>query len=218
MRTDPEFLRAFRAGERDALREVYVQHMAQVDSLVRFGFTTKGPPPARVPGVTSDAAKDLVHDVFLKAFRASAREAYDGLRPYAPYLLRIAKNVVLDRYRRQKHERMHTSTVPHDIDAILAGQSELPAANPEEDGDFRALEARTQQFVAGLNAEQRQFVTLRFREELSQAEVATRMGVTRRRVRTLEERVLSGLRLELMPETPPRDASQAGAHDAHGRP
>jgi DNA-directed RNA polymerase specialized sigma subunit len=38
---------------------------------------------------------------------------------------------------------------------------------------------------------------LRFVEELSQADVALRLGITRRRVRTLEDRLLSGVRRHL---------------------
>jgi len=210
MGLSPELLRGFRAGEPEALREVYVRHHDEVDTLVRFGFTTAGPPPARIPGVAKPSREDVVQEVFLKAFREPARLAYDGSRPYLPYLLTIAKNLCIDRYRRFRRERMHSVGSLVDIDPILAGTSTLQMPQ-EEDREFQALEARTRELVRTLDAEQQTFVALRFQQELSQADVAARMGVTRRRVRTLETQVLDALRRHL--------AARARANQAaHERP
>jgi hypothetical protein len=140
---NPALLAAFRSGDSHALRDVYVRNVDKVDSLIKQGFVTLGPPPMRVPGVVGEGRRDIVQDVFLRAFRESARLAYDGLRPYAPYLLRIAKNVCIDRYRRTKRERLHTEAELLDIDAILAERAPPPESNAEEDGDFRARRPRT---------------------------------------------------------------------------
>ena len=166
MHGEPKLLVAFRAGEPDAMREVYVRNVEMVDTLVRRGFTTPGPPPLRVPGILDETRRDLVQQVFLHAFRTSARLAYDGLRPYAPYLLRIAKNVCIDRYRRTKRERLHTQAELGNLDDLIAERSELPESDhADDDSDFRALSALTERFVADLDQEARTFVELRFKQE-----------------------------------------------------
>ena len=55
------------------------------------------------------------------------------------------------------------------------------------------MAALARDYVAELDDEAQQFVQLRFVDELGQAEVASRMAVSRRRIRTLEARVLAGL-------------------------
>ncbi len=59
---------------------------------------------------------------------------------------------------------------------------------------WRQLERATQEFLARVDAHVRTFVTLRFEEARAQAEVAERMQITRRKVRTLEEDVQHALR------------------------
>jgi len=193
---DRALLDAFRRGERDALERVYHACVDRVFDLVRHGFLLEG--GTRVSGIAEPGSqRDVIHDVFVKAFAERTRLAYDGLRPFLPYLLRIARNVLVDRWRR------HGVEVPF-ADPLGAGAGLDPeppsAADAEavEDLHWRALREATQAFLAGMADEERRFVQLRFDEDLPQRDVAERMGVTRRRVRTLEGRVLAGLRTFLV--------------------
>ena len=134
---------------------------------------------------------DYAHEIFLRAFRKPARMRYDGLRPYGPYLSRIARNYRIDQLRRQEREVL-TDVPP---EAASGGEEEIAEAQ-----HWNTLATATRGFVATLDEESRRFVTLRFENERSQAEVAEEMGVTRRRVRTLEGRVMKGLRRYLVRE------------------
>ncbi|HEX7480208.1 MAG TPA: sigma-70 family RNA polymerase sigma factor [Polyangiales bacterium] len=159
-------------------------------AVFTHGFGTSGPPPRHVPGLSDPGERrDGVQEVFVRAFEERARLAYDGLRPYKPYLLRIARNLRIDQLRASGRQERDLAT---------AFEDHLDAAQPEdvsaEDAlDFRALNAATRSYIIELDAESQRFVELRFVEELSQAEVAERMGVTRRRARTLEAQVQQGL-------------------------
>jgi len=148
---------------------------------------------ARVPGITEPALlSDSVQEVFLRAFGEQARLGYDGLRPFRPYLLRIARNVRIDQLRKSGREVLlgDTGSSALDLDALV----EANAPPPELDEE---LSAATRAYVETLDPEAQRFVELRFVEERHQLEVAEHMAVTRRRVRTLEARVLSGLRKAL---------------------
>jgi RNA polymerase sigma factor (sigma-70 family) len=184
-------LDAFRGGEREALRKVYVRYVTEVANFLRRGFTLAGPPPARVPGVADDARLgDGTQEVFVRAFGERARQSYDGLRPYRPFLLRIARNLRIDEVRASGRELLASGD---DDFEPQADPSEAPPA-PEEDVHWQGLSRLAREYIEGLDAEARRYVEARFVEELSQAEVAETMGITRRRVRTLEHDVQAGLK------------------------
>ena len=168
--------------------------------MARRGFTMESQGMV-VPGAGDrEVERELVQDTFLRAFAEAARLAYDGLRPYRPYLLRITKNLMIDRLRARSKEGAAAAGDVGDIDRLLETNAPFdaePARDAAEDLRWRELEARTAEYVAGLDEESRQVVKLRFEEELSQDTVASRMRCTRRRVRTLEERVQDGLRRHL---------------------
>jgi RNA polymerase sigma-70 factor (ECF subfamily) len=186
--TDRALLDAFRRGDKQALTAVYYEHVEQVAALARRGFVIESQGQRFVPGAHEpEEQHEIVQEVFARAFAERARLAYDGLRPYRPYLLRIAKNLLIDRLRAR-------STTPLELAALDADGEDPPAdaaldEDREELLDWQRLTERAKVYLAQLDDEARTFVRLRFEEERSQDEVAREMGITRRRVRTLEERV-----------------------------
>lgn len=192
-------LERFRRGERAALEEVYYRHVDQVALVARCGFTTStSEGPVHITGAREpDAVRELVQETFVRAFAERSRLAYDGLRPYAPYLLRITRNLMIDRKRGERRERTPAGDdAPGlgDLDELLARGGALPEPPTQEDDlHWRSLRAFAEEYTASLDAEARAFVRLRFEEELSQEAAAARLGASRRRVRTLEDRILKGL-------------------------
>lgn len=170
-------LTAFRRGERNALETVYRATVDDVLTVLRLDFRIR----------SADEQMELAQEIFVKAFSESGRQGYDGLRPYRPYLKRIAKNHMVDRLRKSGRE------------APLEEAHDVPeeAPEPEEDLDQKRLREATRAFLARQDDELRRFVELRFEKELSQRDVLAEMRVTRRRVRTLEKRALDGLRAHL---------------------
>jgi RNA polymerase sigma-70 factor (ECF subfamily) len=186
--TDRALLDAFRRGDRDALGAVYYEHVDAVAALVRRGFVIESQGHRFVPGARDlDAEHELTQEVFTRAFGERARLAYDGLRPYRPYLLRIAKNLLIDRLRLRGRDTVSVDEVPDGAD------EEDVAESGEQDHEdalhWKRLSEIAQAYLADLDEEARTFIRLRFEEERSQDEVASLMKTTRRRVRTLEDRV-----------------------------
>ena len=179
---DPALLRRFRAGDRQALEIVYRRFVRDVWALMRMGFPSSAS-GVRVPGITDRA---LLSD------SVQARVGYDGLRPYRPYLLRIARNVRIDQLRKSGREVLlgDAGSSALDLDALVEANAPVPELDEE-------LSAATRAYVETLDPEAQRFVQLRFAEDRHQLEVAEQMSVSRRRVRTLEARVLSGLRKAL---------------------
>jgi RNA polymerase sigma factor (sigma-70 family) len=159
---DRPLLDAFRRGQKAALSRVYFAYVDEVARVVRD--------------------RELIQEVFVRAFSESARLAYDGLRPYRPYLLRIARNVLVDRLRARGREV--------DVDTL-----ELADEKPSADELLHTarMKEATAEHVARLSAEEKRFIRLRYEEGLSQEDVAKQMKATRRRMRTLEKRIEEGL-------------------------
>ena len=182
-----ELLDAFRKGDRAALTEVYTAYAGEVARLLQRGCRLGGGHSA--PGVKDPQRhRDLVQETFLKAFTGPARLAYDGLRDYRPYVLRIARNLLVD------EARTGGRLVPVEDPQ---GDVEILDATPEEDLEWQRLRTATLAYCAGIAGPLRDFVRLRFEEDLSQRDVAERLAVTRRQVRTWEDEVRDGLRRHL---------------------
>ncbi len=183
-------LEAFRRGERAALTTVYFHYVDDIAAIIRHGFSI----PARgahVRGVIDEQTqRDLVQEVFARAFSPRARDAYDGIRPYRAYLRRIAKNLLIDRARVAGH------TVSLDDEDEVASEPE-PAETELEGAEWRAQRHETVAYVSSLAPELQRLVKLRFEDEMSQEQTAAALGISRRRVRTLEARIQRGLRKAL---------------------
>jgi RNA polymerase sigma factor (sigma-70 family) len=194
-----------RDGLPDAMHWVYRHYRCHVLRVVRNGFVIPNPRPTFVPGVWDQATReDIVQDVFLKALEERARRAYDVLRPYRPYLLASARHVCIDRARqRRTRERAADATWvrgPRSSSELVLWTDVTSSPLPDEWEDrlerahhCAALEA----LLPTLDAEMRTYHHLRFGNGLSQTEVACRMGTSRRRVRTLEHRLLTRARRTL---------------------
>jgi RNA polymerase sigma factor (sigma-70 family) len=194
-----DLLDRFRRGDRAALAEVYERYVDDVAILARRGFTMESQGHVYVAGADPDGERELVQETFVKAFGEKARDSFDGLRPYRPFLLRITKNLMIDRFRARRKDRMREDgDGVGDIDAILeANGAFAEAPDHERDLHWQKLSAATKTFLSQLDRQTQEVVRLRFEEDLSQDACAKKLGCSRRRVRTLEERVQKQLRRHL---------------------
>jgi RNA polymerase sigma factor (sigma-70 family) len=207
-----ELLDRFRRGERAALAAVYERYVDDVALIARRGFTIDSPGAGHVPGVNLEGEHELVQETFVRAFGDSARASFDGVRPYRPFLLRITRNLMIDRLRASRRPGALAGAEP--IDDLLDTRADL-AISPahEEDLHWRSLSEATAAFLATLDPEARQIVRLRFEAELSQDAIAEQLGCSRRRVRTVEHRVQAGLKRHLNRLRNPRARRERGFFD-----
>jgi RNA polymerase sigma-70 factor (ECF subfamily) len=214
LRSRPDLLGRFRAGERDALAEVYRAYLPQVQQCLRRGFTIRAT-GMRVPGLSNrDDLADTLQEVFERAFKREARLAYDGLRDYAPYLLVIARNAIVSRYRKQGRELLGVDT------AVLAdGSVDVNAAEEEAPWfESRSIEI-TRAYVTTLEEPMRGVHQARYVQSLSQRDAAKELGLSRPKVRKLETKLRrellslllrAGLRLDDDGDQPQRSGDGKG--------
>ena len=184
-RDTPALLLPFREGQPAALERVYRFYVRPMDiyfnAMARF---------ARAPELSQPSAiADLLQEIFMRAFSPNARQAYDGLRDYSPYLNTIARNCFVDALRKRKKE-------------ILIGPGDLPltaeeAPPADEMYDPKVL-AVLEVYLKELPAELKGVYQQRFVLGLSQDQACKTLSLSRRSLRTAEDHLRRGLRKALL--------------------
>lgn len=200
-----ELLDRFKRGERRALEEVYRHYAPDVAVFLQRGFTfASAGRSLHFRGYAEPFDLDnALQETFLRAFKDSARIAYDGLHPYKSYLLAIARNLVLDEFRNRE-----VAMSPF-IEGLDAGVGAEPAPREGEEaapaatvGDAPSAGVSAEQeflrnelgrlyasFVARLDERDRTFFRHRFEEQRTQVEAGTACGLSHMQARTLEKKL-----------------------------
>ena len=184
-----ELLRGFKAGEREALTQVYRMHAQDVGLLLRrgFGFSSSGQRHRFVGFGSGFELQDMLHETFRRAFEPRARAAYDGIRPYGPYVTTIARNLVLRSFRaRERLFPLADGELPAASADLLADHAGPSPEREIHDAQVRELVAR---FLATASDDERQLIELRFVDGLSQRDAAEAMKIGRQRLRTKERQL-----------------------------
>ncbi len=163
--TDAQLVTRAAAGGRTAFDELIRRYQRQAVAV-----------SYRLLGNTPDAL-EVTQDAFLRAYRGIGTlqrpEAFGG------WLLRIVSNLSLNHRRNRRHRR---STLPlddllgGDADDRLGGDKSSAGGDPVRRLQGRELGRRLQEALAKLPDKQRQALVLFTVEELSQKDVAGRLG------------------------------------------
>jgi RNA polymerase sigma-70 factor, ECF subfamily len=170
--SDAELLFRAQDGNAEAFGELYERH---AQSVFRFLYSHLS---------NRLDAEDLTGEVFLRAWRSLPKFREQGV-PFVAYLLRVARNALIDFYRRTRNvqeDDIEETVIPDHS----AGPADLVNARLES----QTLRNTMQQ----LHEEYRLVLTLRFISELSVEEAAAVMGKSDGAVRVLQHRALAALR------------------------
>lgn len=182
--SDRKLLDAFRRGESHAIERIYNEYVDQVAGLLRRGFTFMSSGQS-IQFRGYDNAWDLecaVQDTFISAFSPSARQVYDGINPFGPYLMTIARNKVISQLRSDMREFRRRAR-------FKAQGIHTPAKDPEREAMKGELKAIFEQFKTKLTEDQRKFVDCRYGEDRNLLETARMLGLTRMKARTIDRKI-----------------------------
>jgi RNA polymerase sigma-70 factor (ECF subfamily) len=196
-----ELLRKFKAGERRALEEVYRHYVPAVAAFLQGGFTFQSRDRTlRFSGHTQPFDLDnALQETFARAFKESARLAYDGLHPYKSYLLAIARNLVLDEFRnrevamspfieaRGEAPPSPAAGDPAPVQAIVDAPSGVVSA--EHEFLRNELGQLYDAFLERLQERERTFFRARFEEQGTQIAAGQAAGLSHMQARTLEKKL-----------------------------
>lgn len=165
-------------GDVDAIGKLYDQHQ---NAIFRYLWVRVGERPQ---------AEDLTGEVFMRMLTALPN--YRPTAPFRAWLYRIARNLLIDHYR--KHGQ--TTTVP----------LETAEPQPTSSADLLTLAEQNltlhqlQNALSQMDETQREVVTLRFLAGLSLQETAAALEKTEAAIKALQHRGLAALRQALTSE------------------
>ena len=174
---DRRLMARLAAGEREALAPLMERHYRRV---YRIALSYLRQP---------DDALDVVQECFVKAYQNAAR--WDGSAEAGPWLARIAVNLSIDRWRRNKRRQQTFAPLPEgDHDRSLGGSDD----GPDRSVAGREARERLQAALATLPDRQRAVVVLRHYQDLSLDEIARTLGMSLGTVKSSLHRALQRLR------------------------
>ncbi|NCC26073.1 MAG: sigma-70 family RNA polymerase sigma factor [Deltaproteobacteria bacterium] len=150
---DPIHIRRVQAGDREAFAPIVEAFGPAIHAFISRLIPDR------------ETARDLTQETFLRAFVGIVR--FDPTKPLAPWLHRIALNLVRDRARSARI-RPEAQTGPDAVPDIEDTRASDPADDLSERQDRQAIRAA----MGRLPAEYREAVALRFFQDLSFAQVA----------------------------------------------
>lgn len=186
LETDRALLDGYRRGDRKTLNAMYLWFSPRVLRSLSAGFRVKvsgSVGQAHVGPLDLDAAHQ---ETFIRAFGETARRNYDGLTPFEPYLLAIARSAAVDVLRAQG--KLNREAVPlddlHDHEAPAD-----PQVSPEQLLLRAEAEELVKSFLGTLSEDDLRFATARFVDGLSQEKAGSLCGLSRQEARTREAKL-----------------------------
>jgi len=189
-----ELLDGFRRGDKAALLEVYRHYAPIVSRFLTRGFTFDSQGQLCSfrgfrGGYEIEAA---LQEVFRRAFEEKARLAYNGFDPYQPYLLRIARNLVInDLKSKQPILFRFRQGGPVVLEPAQEEVEELAPVPPDAADRLEAEEVArlVASFRGTLDPREAGVFRARFEEGLASEKAALALSLTRSQVRTTEARL-----------------------------
>jgi RNA polymerase sigma-70 factor (ECF subfamily) len=175
-KSDAELVRRCRAGDSAAWEQVVHEYSRRVYNLA-YRFTNR-----------HEAAEDLAQEVFVRVYRSL--DQYDPeAGDLANWLMRLARNLVIDDYRKRGRTPTETSDDLTDHEYHLESHIAAPDRGVEQ--QERSLQVHAA--IAKLPADLRECVILRDIEELSYQEIVEILKIP---IGTVKSRINRG-RIEL---------------------
>jgi len=173
---ESELIEIAKGGEADAFGELYRRYAKIVFRFIYANLNDRFD------------AEDLTEEVFLRAWRSLSNYRQKGV-PFLAYLFKIARNVLIDFYRRAGRSGGHMSIEDKQITDFNPDPGETAILNIEHQEIRNTL--------TELREDYRTVLVLRFLSGLSPEETGAVMGRTPGAVRILQHRALSALRSRL---------------------
>ncbi len=169
----PQLLRAFRDGDRTVFRDVYT---AYGEAIFRF---------CRDRLKSAADARDLSQEVFLTAFKEETRLRFSGLGSFQGFLLGIAKNLLLHRYRADRVRDAGADQLAAESGGAEPSEAPVIDRQLEEEAVDKLLSG----FLAEQSERDRRFFLEHMMTRPPRRETAEKFAMSEDQVRYLEKKL-----------------------------
>jgi RNA polymerase sigma-70 factor, ECF subfamily len=159
---DATLVNDYIAGNEAALATLIKRHQSKI-----FGFIY-----SKVGD--RDLSDDIFQDTFIKVIRTLKSNAYNEEGKFLPWVMRIAHNLIVDHFRRNKKMPLYRETEEFSIFSIMTDDSltiENKLISDQVAKDLRQL-------VEELPADQKEVLMMRLYQDMSFKEISEATGVS----------------------------------------
>lgn len=163
-KTDEELALLYVGGNNRAFDELLARNQSKLFTYIMFVVRDR------------ELADDIFQDTFVKVIMKLQEGKYTTSGKFSYWITRIAHNIIMDRYRQQKTERMVEPTEDNDLSNLK--ESAVLDSNRENEIVNEQVQADVRHIMNCLPTPQREVVYMRFYQDLSFKEIADITGVS----------------------------------------
>lgn len=121
-----------------------------------------------------DVTEDVFQDTFIKVIRTLKRGKYNEEGKFLPWVMRIAHNLVIDHFRKNKRMPKFDNTGEFSIFSVLSDST----LNAEKTIIKNQVESDVRRIIEELPEDQKQVLLMRMYQDMSFKEISERTGVS----------------------------------------
>lgn len=175
----PALLRKSKEGDREAFKEIVRLYQKKV-FLLAFSFFRN-----------REDAMDIVQETFLRFYQKM--ETYQEGKNFQNWILQIAKNLCIDRYRKEQSRRKELES------QMSLEQLPIPAGNTQEPSRSSELKDIFARCLKRLAERQRMIFVLKHYNELQYNEIAQVLNISVGTAKSLHFKAVRNLRTLMKP-------------------
>lgn len=160
--TDAFLVRNYMNGEEYALSQLIHRHQHRIYSFIYSKVFDK------------DVAEDIFQDTFIKVINTLKEGKYNEEGKFLPWVMRIAHNLVIDHFRRNKRMPKFENNGDFNIFSVLCDSG----LNVEKQIIKDQIECDVQELIKELPEDQLEVLMMRIYKDMSFKEISERTGVS----------------------------------------
>ena len=159
---DALLVKNYMAGDENALAILVTRHQSKIYGFIYSKLSDR------------DIADDVFQDTFMKVIKTLKSNSYNEEGKFLPWVMRIAHNLIVDHYRKNKKMPMLRETEEFSIFSVLTDTS----LNVEGRIITDLIEKDLQRIVQELPDDQKEVLMMRLYQDLSFIEIAELTNVS----------------------------------------
>lgn len=159
---DALLVKNYIAGDENALAILIDRHQSKIFNFIFSKINDR------------DICDDIFQDTFIKVIKTLKSQSYNEEGKFLPWVMRIAHNLVIDHFRKNKKMPMLRETEEFSIFSIMS--DDVP--NMEKQMINLQIETDLQKIIQELPEDQKQVLIMRIYQDLSFKEISEQTGVS----------------------------------------
>jgi len=160
--TDAILVKKYVEGDENALNVLINRHQSKIFGFIYSKISDR------------DISNDIFQDTFIKVIKTLKSKSYNEEGKFLPWVMRIAHNLIIDHYRRNKKMPMFRETEEFSIFSIMSDDS----LTIENEIIQNQVEIDLRKIIEELPDDQKEVLMMRMYQDMSFKEISEITGVS----------------------------------------